>query len=95
MGGDALPDDVRQVFLASFDASLATIAAAQRNNDALRVLAELHSLRGTLGVFRQCALAVRCAALEARIRSEGLVGLAGVDVASHLQEMPERGLTHA
>ena len=37
----------------------------------------------------------RCTALEARIRSGGLVGLAGVDIASHLQEMPESGLTHA
>jgi two-component system capsular synthesis sensor histidine kinase RcsC len=95
LGGDALPSDLRQVFLASFDASLAAIASAQRNNDAVRVLAELHSLRGTLGVFRQCALAERCAALDARIRSEGFVGLAGVDIASCLQEMPEIGLMHA
>jgi two-component system capsular synthesis sensor histidine kinase RcsC len=93
LGGRALPDDVQQVFLSSFDASLAAIASAQRDNDATRVLAELHSLRGTLGVFRQRALAQRCAALEATIRSEGLVGLAGVDIASELNELPQGGLT--
>ena len=95
LGGRALPDEVRQEFLASFELSIETIAVAQRNDDAVRMLAELHSLRGALGVFRQRELAQRCAALEARIKREGLAGLAEVDIASYLRDMSESELMPA
>ncbi|MFL9966523.1 ATP-binding protein [Paraburkholderia sediminicola] len=76
LGGRALPDEVRQAFLASFEVSIKTIAVTQRNNDAVRMLAELHSLRGTLGVFGTGGLEEQCARLESMVRDQGVAAAA-------------------
>ncbi|OLL27726.1 hypothetical protein BTH42_31445 [Burkholderia sp. SRS-W-2-2016] len=94
LGGRPLPAALRQTFLDSFDASLAVIAMAQRDNDAPRVLAELHSMLGALGVFRQHALAARCAALQTRIKQTGLADLGDLDIAAHLRDAQDTELTY-
>ncbi|OLL27431.1 hypothetical protein BTH42_33055 [Burkholderia sp. SRS-W-2-2016] len=89
LGDNELPDELRQTFLDSFDASLTAIAAAQRDNDVRRVLAELHSLIGAVGVFRQYALAERCAGFQARIKQSGLADLGEIDIAAWLRDAQE------
>ncbi|MET3228986.1 UNVERIFIED_ORG: two-component system capsular synthesis sensor histidine kinase RcsC [Burkholderia sp. 1263] len=76
LGGRALSDDLRHAFLASFGESLAAIAVAQRSDDAARVLAELHSLQGALGVFGAVAQARQCAHLEGLVRDGGVAAAA-------------------
>ncbi|MCC8397575.1 response regulator [Paraburkholderia sp. MMS20-SJTR3] len=93
LGYQALPDELRQTYLDSFEASLAAIAGAQRDNDAPRALAELHSLTGALGVFRQYALAGCCAELQSRIKQAGLENLGGIDIAAHLRDVQDRQLS--
>ncbi|NML34764.1 ATP-binding protein [Paraburkholderia antibiotica] len=93
LGGRPLSPALRQTFLDSFDASLAAIATAQRNNDTTRVLAELHSLVGALGVFRRHALVEHCTALEIRIKRTGLASVGDLDIATHLRDMHEDELT--
>jgi len=95
LGGLVLPDALRQTFSDSIDALLAAISSAQRDNGGQSVLGELHSLRGALGVFRQYALARRCADFENRIRQKGLVSLADVDIAGELRSMLEDERMHA
>ncbi|KVH48398.1 hybrid sensor histidine kinase/response regulator [Burkholderia diffusa] len=75
LGGRALPDDLLDAFRKSVDAFLATLAVARRDGKVDVVQAELHSLKGTLGVFRLTALAHRCAALETLVAEEGKVAL--------------------
>jgi len=94
LSGHAFPAALRQTFLDAFDASLAAIATAQQNNDAPRVLAELHSLRGALGVFGQYALAELCETFEIRINQAGLAGIGSLDIAARLRDAPEGELTH-
>ncbi|SMG54308.1 hybrid sensor histidine kinase/response regulator [Paraburkholderia susongensis] len=94
LGGRALPAELRQMFNDSFDTSLTAIATAQRDNNAPCVLAELHSLRGALGVLRQYELADLCAAFEIRIEQAGLAGLGSLDIAACLRDTQESELTH-
>ncbi|RQH07126.1 ATP-binding protein [Paraburkholderia dinghuensis] len=72
LGGRALPDDVCQTFLRSAEKSLVAINIAGRTNDELRMLAELHSLRGALNVFRKTTLAEQCGELERFVRNHGI-----------------------
>ncbi|EEA01461.1 hypothetical protein BH160DRAFT_3238 [Burkholderia sp. H160] len=85
---------MRQIFVESLDKSLASIAIAQDDTDTPHLLAELHSLRGALGVFRQYALAERCAPLEDRVKRAGLASLRGFDIAAYLRDAQERELTY-
>lgn len=75
LGGRALPDRVWRAFLDSARKSVAAIDDAGGARDEPRMLAELHSLRGALNVFRLSALAQRCAQLEAFVQQVG-IGLA-------------------
>ncbi|WP_233808443.1 hybrid sensor histidine kinase/response regulator [Paraburkholderia sp. HP33-1] len=93
LGGLTLPAALRQIFVDSLDESLASIAIAQHDNDTPRLLAELHSLRGALGVFRQYALAERCAVLEDRFKRAGLASLHGFDIAAYLRDAQDSELT--
>ncbi|OLL27430.1 hypothetical protein BTH42_33050 [Burkholderia sp. SRS-W-2-2016] len=72
LGERALPVSVRESFLESFNGSLATLAAAQRDDDATRVLAELHSLRGALRFFGATELDEACALLQSAVREHGV-----------------------
>ncbi|RXV68724.1 response regulator [Burkholderia stabilis] len=64
LAGRPLPASLVELFRETSETSLATIRDAMRAGETARALAELHSLKGTLGVFRAAALAQRCAALE-------------------------------
>jgi two-component system capsular synthesis sensor histidine kinase RcsC len=77
MGGREMPDAVRVAFLHSCDASLDALRAAERDGDAPRLLAELHSLRGALAVFGMKALGEQCARLQQQVRNDGLRAAAG------------------
>jgi two-component system capsular synthesis sensor histidine kinase RcsC len=72
LGGRALPQQVRETFLRSCEASLAVLHAAYDTGDAARILAELHSLRGALAVFGYEALADQCAEMQTTILKEGV-----------------------
>jgi two-component system capsular synthesis sensor histidine kinase RcsC len=82
---------LRPTFLKSRDASLAAIRAASDAGDPAQVLAELHSLRGTFGVFGYAALADQCAELEARIRQHGLTAIGERDLDLHIQNVEPVG----
>ncbi|MDR8047991.1 ATP-binding protein [Burkholderia cenocepacia] len=75
LGGRALPADVLDVFRQTSAASLDVLHEAKRNGDAEALLAELHSLKGTLGVFRLRELALRCSDLELRVATGGAQAL--------------------
>ena len=72
LGGRPVPDQTRETFRKSCEASLTVIRAAHDDGDATRLLAELHSLRGALAVFGQDALADQCARLETTILKDGV-----------------------
>jgi two-component system capsular synthesis sensor histidine kinase RcsC len=72
LGGRALPDHVWRAFLDSVRKSAAAIDVAGGARDESLMLAELHSLRGALNVFRLTALAQRCAQLEAFVQQDGI-----------------------
>ncbi|KWF93725.1 hypothetical protein WL93_00135 [Burkholderia diffusa] len=65
LAGRPLPAPLVERFRESSETSLAAIRDAMRAGTTARALAELHALKGTLGVFRAGELARRCAALEA------------------------------
>ncbi|CAB3729716.1 Sensor histidine kinase RcsC [Paraburkholderia sediminicola] len=75
LGGKPIPAHLRETFTESCAASLAAIRAAQMNEDVTGVLAELHSLKGALGVFGQKPLALRCGEIELRVKQDGIAGL--------------------
>ena len=91
LGGRDMPETLRPTFLKSRDASLAAIRAASDAGDPAQVLAELHSLRGTFGVFGYAALADQCAELEARIRQHGLTAIGERDLDLHIQNVEPVG----
>ncbi|MBB5412259.1 two-component system capsular synthesis sensor histidine kinase RcsC [Paraburkholderia sp. HC6.4b] len=72
LGGRAVPEQTRETFRKSCEASLRVIRAAHNDGDATRLLAELHSLRGALAVFGHDALADQCARLEMTISKDGV-----------------------
>ncbi|KVH48399.1 hypothetical protein WJ39_13890 [Burkholderia diffusa] len=71
LAGRVLPAPLVTLFRETSEASLAALRDAMRAGATDRVLAELHSLKGMLGVFRTGALAHRCAALEASLTGDG------------------------
>jgi two-component system capsular synthesis sensor histidine kinase RcsC len=75
LGGKPIPEHLRGTFTESCMASLAAIHAARENGDVAIILAELHSLRGALGVFGQTSLARWCAEIESQVRIDGLTAL--------------------
>ncbi|RKF49450.1 hybrid sensor histidine kinase/response regulator [Paraburkholderia fungorum] len=75
LGGKPIPAHLRETFTESCTASLATIRAAQMNGDVAGVLAELHSLKGALGVFGQKPLALQCGEIELQVKQDGIAGL--------------------
>ncbi|MCI0152149.1 response regulator [Paraburkholderia sediminicola] len=75
LGGKPIPEHLRGTFTESCMASLAAIHSARENGDVAIILAELHSLRGALGVFGQTSLARWCAEIESQVRIDGLRAL--------------------
>lgn len=69
LGGIPLPDEVRQTFIEGSGASLDVIRAARAAGDPVRMLGELHSLQGVLGVFGQHQLREQCAWLEQQVKA--------------------------
>jgi two-component system capsular synthesis sensor histidine kinase RcsC len=72
LAGDAVPDDIQRVFRESCKASVATLRRAQDASDVAAFLAELHSLRGALGVFNMQHMAALCMDLEQDVRANGI-----------------------
>ena len=72
LAGKAVPEDIWQVFRESCEASLATLRQAYDTGDMMVLLAELHSLRGALGVFNMQHLAALCMDLERDLRGKGV-----------------------
>ncbi|WP_052007129.1 hybrid sensor histidine kinase/response regulator [Burkholderia paludis] len=79
LAGRPLPASLVELFRETSEASLAAIRAAMREGASARALAELHTLKGTLGVFRASTLAQRCAALEAAWTHPGAFDEARLD----------------
>ena len=73
LDGQALPDDLQETFRHFCAASFAAIREARDAADQARLLRELHSLKGALGVYRVPELGRKVAELEALIR-EGRPG---------------------
>lgn len=74
LGDRAIPPAVVDAFRRSCAKSLDALRKALTCGDAPAMLAELHSLKGALGVFQQRELGLRCVRLEQQIRTYGLVG---------------------
>ncbi|WP_262377568.1 response regulator [Pseudomonas veronii] len=72
LAGDAVPDDIRRVFRESCQASVATLCRARDADDTAAILAELHALRGALGVFNMQHMAALCMDLEQDVRANGV-----------------------
>jgi two-component system capsular synthesis sensor histidine kinase RcsC len=72
LAGDAVPDDIQRVFRESCKASVATLRRAQDASDVAAILAELHSLRGAMGVFDMQHMAELCMGLEQKVLAMGL-----------------------
>jgi two-component system, NarL family, capsular synthesis sensor histidine kinase RcsC len=70
-----VPEHLRITFMESCLASLATIRAREAADDGPGIAAELHSLRGALGVFGQKHLAEKCGEIEEYVKGKGSVGL--------------------
>ncbi|CAG9251434.1 Histidine kinase [Burkholderia diffusa] len=72
LGAHAMPPSLVDAFRKSCMKSLDVLRAAQARGDAPAMLAELHSLKGALGIFQQRDLGQQCGALERRIKAAGL-----------------------
>ncbi|KVQ47736.1 hypothetical protein WK03_11050 [Burkholderia cepacia] len=74
LGDRALPPSVVATFHQSCSRSIVTLQDALLRGNAPAMLAELHSLKGALGIFQERALGQRCGELERQIRTNGLTG---------------------
>ncbi len=72
LGKHAMPLELADAFRESCMKSLAVLGMALACNDKPAMLAELHSLKGALGIFQQRELVQQCRELEHRIRRLGL-----------------------
>nr|BFD40941.1 hypothetical protein FFPRI1PSEUD_24400 [Pseudomonas sp. FFPRI_1] len=72
LGGQALPAEVRLMFEKTCMDALKVLRQARDVIDEQRILNELHSLRGALGVFRMDALSKQATALDSQVRALGL-----------------------
>ncbi|WP_169742621.1 hybrid sensor histidine kinase/response regulator [Paraburkholderia ferrariae] len=70
LGGRPLPAHLVEAFREASGASLAAIEKVLRCGEMERLLAELHALRGMLGVFRAQELARRCERFELSIEKQ-------------------------
>ncbi len=74
LGGRPLSPDIVVAFRAACAKSIGILNDAALRGDAPALLAELHSLKGALGIFRRRELAQQCLDLEQRIESSGIHG---------------------
>ncbi|WP_322086787.1 hybrid sensor histidine kinase/response regulator [Burkholderia sp. BCC1999] len=72
VGGHPMSPALVATFRESFAKSREVLKAALARGDERAMLAELHSLKGALGIFQQRDLGQQCGALEQRIKSAGL-----------------------
>ncbi|KVF77998.1 hypothetical protein WS75_06880 [Burkholderia sp. FL-7-2-10-S1-D7] len=72
LGAQPMPPSLVDAFRKSCARSLKVLRSAQARGDASAMLAELHSLKGALGIFQQRELGQQCRALERRIEAAGL-----------------------
>ncbi|WP_174947582.1 hybrid sensor histidine kinase/response regulator [Burkholderia lata] len=72
LGDRTMPPEVVDAFHRGCAKSLDALRDALTRDDARAALAELHALKGALGVFQQRELAQQCSDLEQRIKSAGL-----------------------
>lgn len=72
LGTHAMPPSLVDAFRKSCVKSLDVLRAAQARGDVPAMLAELHSLKGALGIFQQRELGQQGGALERRIKVAGL-----------------------
>ncbi|MBY4672341.1 response regulator [Burkholderia multivorans] len=72
LGKSAMPPSLIDAFHRSSTTSLNVLKAAKARGDTRATLAELHSLKGALGIFQQRELGQQCASLEERIKAGGL-----------------------
>ena len=72
LGGNALPDDIRQLFEQASQTSTDLIEEALSNHDVPLILRELHSLKGAFGVFGMSELKEEAAALGEQLKTSGL-----------------------
>ncbi|WP_322013276.1 hybrid sensor histidine kinase/response regulator [Paraburkholderia sp. J12] len=82
LGGRQLPAHLVETFREARDASLQVIGDALARGEENRVLAELHTLKGMLGVFGAHELARRCEGFERDIADNGLAGFDTVSYAT-------------
>lgn len=72
LGGNALPDDIRQLFEQACQASTGVIEEALSTRDVPLILRELHSLKGAFGVFGINDLKEEIATLSVALKTSGL-----------------------
>jgi two-component system capsular synthesis sensor histidine kinase RcsC len=78
-GGQVLPDSIREMFWESCETSLTVLRQARRDGDVQQMLAELHSLRGMLGVYRMRGVSRKLIDAEERLKCGAFSALAEVD----------------
>ncbi|WP_186025482.1 ATP-binding protein [Burkholderia gladioli] len=74
LGAQPMSPELVEAFGHACARSIEVLRDAASRNDAPALLAELHSLKGALGVFRRRELARQCTDLEHRIQDEGVEG---------------------
>jgi two-component system capsular synthesis sensor histidine kinase RcsC len=79
LGGQVLPDSIREMFWESCETSLTVLRQARRDGDVQQMLAELHSLRGMLGVYRMRGVSRQLIDAEERLKCGTFSALAEVD----------------
>jgi two-component system capsular synthesis sensor histidine kinase RcsC len=72
LGGNELPDDIRQLFEQACQASIGVIVEALSNRNVPLILRELHSLKGAFGVFGLNSLKEETSALSEQLKLAGL-----------------------
>ena len=80
LGGQSLPETTRQLFWQSCETSLAVLRQARREADVPRMLSELHSLRGMLGVYRMRGASRKLIDAEEALKLRAFSALDKVDL---------------
>jgi len=75
LGNDEIPPAIVDAFHRTRSKSLDMLRVALSRGDTHLMLAELHSLKGALSIFRLYELEQRCGKLERQIREDGLSGV--------------------
>jgi two-component system capsular synthesis sensor histidine kinase RcsC len=79
LGGQVLPDSIREMFWESCEASLTVLRQARRDGDVQQMLAELHSLSGILAVYRMRGVSRKLIDAENGLKCGAGSALAKVD----------------